>query len=737
MEKTKLKSKAGKPVYKTDEGELVSEKTIGVEMDGKEYTIPTVHKGKILEDEEAIDLFKKGKIKPVAVADSPEEGDKKAEQRSKKLLDMNIGGAPKKGLEAQQLEMFGDIGMAKSPAKRDPVSGNEIPKASTAEEVRDDIPAQLSEGEFVLPADVVRYHGLEKLMKLRQEAKQGINTMDKMGQLGNADEATIPDDLPFDINDIEMAEGGVVTPTATGTFQVPTQLSSTPSYFQNYAQTTAPFSPFASKQQTPIPPTFTPVPNQNIPTFQDLIPSQGQRPITKEYRNAAGQRLFIPFINGRPIYPIPEGYTEYKEETSPIAETKPPVTTPTTSVRDQVDGGDSNILSGTSQVRGIDNSIIDTNFSTQTADKVAENFGKMSASDRAVSVMDAVDKSKGYTGLAKGLQQAGKGILSLANPITTVATMVAGKTVNPLDIYSNIRDTGKPDMGARDKITEAFGYNVTSFQDPSGLIDDPIADARSEQNAINTAIFGGMITGTEKDAFGNSVNRGGVVGVTDKDIENAYGIAPSRDEMGFISRGTNPGQIDSMGNFYDSVGVGTDPDKAAYSSITDMLGYLSNASKHGYYGTKGQAEIDAKKGNEKAINTLRSEKQREKDKEDKEAAERGGTGDLGGIGDLGSGYGIGESTGAGSQSMGIESDVAGIGTGTGPGATAGGSTEAPGTGTDPGEPNQGEGGDSGSGGQGSSTDDGAGGVGPTAKGGFIKKPKPKIKKMKRGGLASR
>ena len=82
-------------------------------------------------------------------------------------------------------------------------SGNEIPKASTAEEVRDDIPARLSEGEFVLPADVVRYHGLEKLMNLRQEAKQGINTMDKMGQLGNADEATMPDDLPFDINDLE------------------------------------------------------------------------------------------------------------------------------------------------------------------------------------------------------------------------------------------------------------------------------------------------------------------------------------------------------------------------------------------------------------------------------------------------------------------------------------------------------------------------------------------------------
>ena len=288
-------------------------------------------------------------------------------------MDMNVGGAPKKNLEAQQLEMFGDIGMAKSRAKKDPVSGNEIPKASTAEEVRDDIPARLSEGEFVLPADVVRYHGLEKLMNLRQEAKQGINTMDKMGQLGNADEATMPDDLPFDVNDIEMSEGGMVNVAGqpmqlpriagqqmqmqtggfvspTGTYQVPTQISTTPSYFQNYAQSTAPFTPFVPPKQTAIPPIapITP-PKTTGPTFQTLIPSEGQRPVTKEYRNAAGQKLFIPFVNNKPVYPIPEGYIEYVEEKAvkPIVEDKPAVTTPTTTVTGEGDSSD-NVTVGTS-----------------------------------------------------------------------------------------------------------------------------------------------------------------------------------------------------------------------------------------------------------------------------------------------------------------------------------------------------------------------------------------------------
>ena len=38
----------------------------------------------------------------------------------------------------------------------DPVSGNEIPLGSEAENVRDDVDAKLSEGEYVVPADVVK-----------------------------------------------------------------------------------------------------------------------------------------------------------------------------------------------------------------------------------------------------------------------------------------------------------------------------------------------------------------------------------------------------------------------------------------------------------------------------------------------------------------------------------------------------------------------------------------------------
>jgi hypothetical protein len=124
----------------------------------------------------------------------------------------------------KQMELFEDGGLKDEGGMIDETSGNDVPTGSTREEVRDDIPAQLSEGEFVLPADVVRFHGLEKIMTLRDEAKAGLAKMEDMGQMGNSEEATLPDDMPFSMEDLdmeddepmqednsmEMAEGGYV-----------------------------------------------------------------------------------------------------------------------------------------------------------------------------------------------------------------------------------------------------------------------------------------------------------------------------------------------------------------------------------------------------------------------------------------------------------------------------------------------------------------------------------------------
>ncbi len=102
------------------------------------------------------------------------------------------------------MKIFQDGGLEQDGGTKDPVSGNDVPVGSMQEEVRDDVPAMVSEGEFVFPADVVRYLGLERLMKMRQEAKAGLKMMEKMGQMSN-DSSELPDDVPFTPEDI-MAE---------------------------------------------------------------------------------------------------------------------------------------------------------------------------------------------------------------------------------------------------------------------------------------------------------------------------------------------------------------------------------------------------------------------------------------------------------------------------------------------------------------------------------------------------
>lgn len=98
----------------------------------------------------------------------------------------------------QTKKLLQEGGMLQEGGTVDEESGNEVPVGAMKEEVRDDIPAKLSEGEFVFPADVVRYIGLERLMQMRQAAKEGLKKMEAMGQMSNADEATEEDDGEFE-----------------------------------------------------------------------------------------------------------------------------------------------------------------------------------------------------------------------------------------------------------------------------------------------------------------------------------------------------------------------------------------------------------------------------------------------------------------------------------------------------------------------------------------------------------
>ena len=103
-------------------------------------------------------------------------------QYADKPKDFNKGGAVMN--EQMEMAFMQQGGLKDDGMKRDPVSGNEVPNGSMASEVRDDIPAQLSEGEYVVPADVVRFFGVKFFEDLRSEAKMGLQSMEANGRIG-------------------------------------------------------------------------------------------------------------------------------------------------------------------------------------------------------------------------------------------------------------------------------------------------------------------------------------------------------------------------------------------------------------------------------------------------------------------------------------------------------------------------------------------------------------------------
>jgi len=179
----------------------------------------------------------------------------------------------------EQMEMAfmqDDAVLADDGMSKDPVSGNDIPSGSMAEEVRDDVPAMLSEGEYVVPADVVRYHGIQKFEDLRDEAKLGMMRMEQDGRIGGAPVNEDQGELPFSLEELETTEayrGGIMGFADGG---------DTGTYETAFGQ---PFTP-----------------NQRYG-------SMGAEGLGFQLRNftnpTTGKTITVPFFNGKPMQYIP------------------------------------------------------------------------------------------------------------------------------------------------------------------------------------------------------------------------------------------------------------------------------------------------------------------------------------------------------------------------------------------------------------------------------------------------
>ena len=81
------------------------------------------------------------------------------------------------------------------------------PPLAKPEEVADDIPAMLSEGEYVLPANVVRYLGLERIMDMHRQVLSEIQQMEDLGMIQNVDKNGEPEEDDKEMKFLEPEEG--------------------------------------------------------------------------------------------------------------------------------------------------------------------------------------------------------------------------------------------------------------------------------------------------------------------------------------------------------------------------------------------------------------------------------------------------------------------------------------------------------------------------------------------------
>ena len=80
--------------------------------------------------------------------------------------------------------MAGGCGMMSDPIP------NLMPVGASENEVADDISIMISEGEYVLPANVVKWHGLKHIMDMQSEAEMGFMMMHDIRLIQEVDRET-------------------------------------------------------------------------------------------------------------------------------------------------------------------------------------------------------------------------------------------------------------------------------------------------------------------------------------------------------------------------------------------------------------------------------------------------------------------------------------------------------------------------------------------------------------------
>ena len=456
----------------------------------------------------------------------------------------NEGGTTMK----KQMELFEEGGLKDEGGMVDEVSGNDVPPGSTREEVRDDIPAQLSEGEFVFPADVVRYIGLEKLMMMRQEAKQGLKAMEAMGQMGNSDEATMPDDLPFDETDLDIEDdleyntGGVVQ-AQRGTYVAPTvptgsqPLGTTPMGAPPIPQQVGtgvsgtafgtPYTPNVGKMYRAGATPYAPV------TYTELLgPSAAGAPQTKNVRyvnEATNQTRMIPHLLnadgtiGDTLYPVPQGFVR-KDEAPKEEAKKTQVQTAKVAPVESGDGAPSGTTTSAVDPAG-DPLSYSSMFDMDNLDKQMSKIGAMQ-----LSTLGKAGIAQGVFGAVTGTPERNQMKLGAITPtFTSLKEKLGLKGKNLVNATKQQRNVIAANVERVSAAIDRLTTNITFSKDEKGNTistesNKSTADVIAEVNAMADKY------GLDKIDTKNNVNLGSKIGQKVAEINAAIQEQPTYSE---------------------------------------------------------------------------------------------------------------------------------------------------------------------------------------------------------------
>lgn len=365
---------------------------------------------------------------------------------------------------------------------RDTVSGNVIPPGASASEVRDDVPIRASENEFIVPADVVRFLGLEKLEGLVNKAKESLAQMQENGRIGGKPMPPKPpmsQEMPAapmgdPLQPRGMAEGGVVAPTSPQPSVAPTG----------------------------------PVPQATM----------------QAYEGPNGKVIYIPILNGQPITEVPPGYRAIGAARQNMGQGQQPT-------RPGASGGGTSMLNTPRQMqenrpRGPQDWTVD--------DFV--NYGQQLQGGTNDAVMGVINTifpiTNILTGLAeRNMQNVVPGMLDtmietgvdpqgnpiseeqmqgLTNTRSAMADRIAnesGTRFNPFESISNLvgrvlgggEQTSQSNSVATPQDRQSSGMGSPSFSVSGQLT--PNQDKEDKQVGAKSFAYGGLVTSKPKQGF--------------------------------------------------------------------------------------------------------------------------------------------------------------------------------------------------------------------------------------------